>query len=190
MSNESKHSRDPDTIRDLPKPKQQLRDTVPEQVGVYVGPRPLAPTSDHRTIQIKPVLLASHLDPRRAPTELRLSVPPPLKRPSHGWLIPLGLVAIAAGALLASRWNVEKPSTSTQVPAEPASAAAAAPAPDTAEPSNAPALPASPPGALTSNALPANERSAPPEIAFTSLPTAPPPASAPPRKKKRDPWLE
>jgi hypothetical protein len=184
MSNESKYHREADTIRDLPKSRAkfepELRDTVPEQVGVYVGPRPLAPTAEHRTIQIKPVLLASHVDPRRAPTELRLYAPPKPRRRSPAWLVPLGLVAIAIGAMLAARWNGKAIPAPERLTTSPAAAVEMPKTPD-APAEDAPAR------NVTSEA----ERTAAPEVAFTALPTAPPAVpAAPARKKKRDPWLE
>jgi hypothetical protein len=162
--------RDTDTVRDLPRPERQIRDTVPEQQGVYFAPRPLAPTSDHRTIQIRPGLLASHVDPRRAPTELRLSAPPAPSRPLR-YLIPLAVLAVAAGAFLAAHL--------TEGPAG-ASSPSSPRAPEAAQRSQvaAPAPLVVTPGATV------QARSTPAPA------TASPSASAAPRKKTRDPWLD
>ena len=178
MSNESKDPRDSDTVRDLPKQRHVVRDTVPEQMGVYVAPRPLAPTSEHRTIQIKPVVLASHVDPRRAPTELRLSAPPPPRRRS-GWLIPLALLAIAFGAIVALRFTEPPPRAGTPAISGPKSDVPVEPRPLATSPGTATAL--NPPAG--SVAAP------PPEVELRSSPSAAPAPSAAP-KKKRDPWLE
>ncbi|HEY3496447.1 MAG TPA: hypothetical protein VGK73_17230 [Polyangiaceae bacterium] len=178
MANESKDPRDSDTVRDLPKPSHVIRDTVPEQAGVYVAPRPLAPSSDHRTIQIKPVLLASHVDPRRAPTELRLSAPPPPQpRPQRiGWLIPLALLAIALGVIVAIRVT-EEPGAPSGTAADPKST------PEVREGSVVTGA------GTTANSPPSTAETRPPEVEFRDLPSEPS-QSAAPRKKKRDPWLE
>lgn len=181
MSNESKDPRDSDTVRDLPKASHVLRDTVPEQAGVYVGPRPLAPTSDHRTIQIKPVVIASYLDPRRAPTELRMSAPPPPQPPPArhvGWLIPLALLAIALGVFLAIRVTDTPPASHstpgvTERKPEVDVSVASSPSHTTATATNAARVPAETPA-----------------VDVRSLPVAAPSQSATVRKKPRDPWLE
>lgn len=178
------HSNDPresDTVRDLPKASAPpIRDTVPEQAGVYHAPRPLAPTSDHRTIQIQRVLLAPGLDPRRAPTELRLSAPPPPPRGRGVWLLlPLGLLAVTLGAVAAMSWPTEPVSAPESTPAhapksEQPELGNQEPVPATAGPVRAPA-----------------QATAAPEVEFKALPVAPPAQqSALPRKKQRDPWLE
>lgn len=95
MSNQSRHSNAADTIPEVPVTALSS-DTLPDQAGVYVPPRPLAPLSDHRTIEINPVLLAAHVDPRRAPTELRL-VAPPRRGPHLLRLIGLGMLLGAGG---------------------------------------------------------------------------------------------
>jgi hypothetical protein len=173
MANDPRES---DTVRDLPRAKPQVRDTLPEQVGVYVAPRPLAPTSDHRTMQIKPVLIAPHLDPRRAPTELRMMAPPPPRRRLR-YLIPLALFAVALGAVLATQLTGDlgrgsPPDAQEPTPvseAKPANPAAAPPPRAAGETANGRVTPAAPAGAQA---------------------PAPPSASAAPRKKPRDPWLD
>jgi hypothetical protein len=181
MPSQPNDPRETDTVRDLPRPGSPvMRDTVPEQVGVYYAPRPLAPTSDHRTIQIKPVLLAPGLDPRRAPTELRLSAPPPPPRSRAVWLLlPLAVLAVTLGAVAAM--NVPTDLVVTPVPNTPAVSTSEA-----REQSNervaTPAADVRAPGASTAQ---------PTEVELKSLPALPPAQqSALPRKKKRDPWLE
>jgi hypothetical protein len=179
MSNASKNPRESDTVRDLPKPRHVLRDTVPEQAGVYVGPRPLAPTSDHRTIQIKPVVLASHVDPRRAPTELRLSAPPPPAPARHvGWLIPLALLAIALGVFLAIRVT----------DAPPVVPGISDPKSEGVGPRTSTANHATAGTATVTNAAP--DLAGTPAVDVRALPVVPPSQSATARKKPRDPWLE
>ena len=177
MSNDP---RDSDTVRDLPK-SGRIHDTVPEQANVYVAPRPLAPTSDHRTIQVKPVLISAFADPRRAPTELRLAAPPRLAPPPRRmrWLIPLALLAVAFGALLAVRFTGEP--GAAPVPA------ANAPAPEPVP--RSPHEPTAAAPAAAGPAAPVAARTAAEAVATAqSSATAAP--SAPTRKKQRDPWLE
>jgi hypothetical protein len=178
MPSQPNDPRETDTVRDLPRPGSPLiRDTVPEQHGVYYAPRPLAPTSDHRTIQIKPVLLAPGLDPRRALTELRLSAPPPPPRSRAVWLLlPLAVLAVTLGAVAAMNVPTEPVVT-------PASNTPAGPRREALEPSNAEV---SPPAAGAARAPGASTA-----VELKSLPVLPPAQqSALPRKKKRDPWLE
>jgi hypothetical protein len=97
-----------DTVPDLGLPARLgvSTDTVPEQAGVYVPPRPLASTSDHRTIEIAPVRLARDIDPRRAPTELRLSAPPARKQRRPVLLVLTMLLLMAVGGFFAARFVV------------------------------------------------------------------------------------
>lgn len=97
-----------DTIPELQSPGAAPVDVdaLPDHANVYVPPRELPQTSDHRTIQIKPVLLADHVDPRRAPTELRLPVLPleaPRKEPAP-WLLASSVVVVAIGSIAAAAW--------------------------------------------------------------------------------------
>jgi len=95
-----------DTIPEVPSPGGMPTETLPDHANVYVPPRELPQTSDHRTIQIKPVLLADHVDPRRAATELRLPVVPlePLRKEPAPWLLASSVVVVALGSIAAAAW--------------------------------------------------------------------------------------
>jgi len=181
-----------DTVPDLALPARLgvSTDTVPEQAGIYVPPRPLASPSDHRTIEIAPVRLARDIDPRRAPTELRLLSVPPRKQ---GWplvLVLSALLLIAVGGFFAARFAVAPSEPSVDV-------APVAPAPGVAPARTAP-LPAPKavivtPGPTATEAEPKLVPVTPAELGTRPRVPPPPPAreSAEPAKKKvREPWLE
>jgi hypothetical protein len=182
-----------DTVPDLTLPVRLgvSTDTVPEQAGVYVPPRPLASPSDHRTIEIAPVRLARDIDPRRAPTELRLLTAP---APKQGWplvLVLSALLLIAVGGFFAARFAV--------APSEPpVDVAPVAPTP-TVVPPPAPPPPSAKavivtPGPVAAETEPELVPVTPAELG--TRPKAPPPHPAsresaePPKKKVREPWLE
>jgi hypothetical protein len=200
-----------DTVPDLDLPARLgvSTDTVPEQAGIYVPPRPLASASDHRTIEIAPVRLAQDIDPRRAPTELRLSTPVRRSRTRPGLLVLGALLALALAVLLAVRLLVPRAHSLVEAPASsPAPEVVAAPspppqvvpplAPSPQVPAPHPSAPASG-GAIIvgppiSEALTPLESSTPPATSARPklLPPAPQlrdPAPAP-KKKPREPWLE
>jgi hypothetical protein len=182
-----------DTVPDLGLPARLgvSTDTMPDQAGVYVPPRPLASVSDHRTIEIAPVRLAREIDPRRAPTELRISPAPPRKQRRPLLLVLTVLLLVAVGGFFAARLVVKSPGPKAMLPrpapppvAVPAPAAPAATtvgesmstsAPATSEPAVVPVTPAD--LGLRSKAPP---------------PSAPAPraSSDPAKKKVREPWLE
>jgi hypothetical protein len=186
-----------DTVPDLALPARLgvSTDTLPEQAGVYVPPRPLASASDHRTIEIAPVRLAREIDPRRAPTELRLAVPPVRKQ---GWplvAVLSALLLLAVGGFFAARFVVA-PSTPEEPRAPTPSAPVVAPAPP------AP-VPTAPPVRVTPLApVPLATEPEPDLVPVTpddlvaqpkpAVPRAPAPreSAGAPKKKVRDPWLE
>jgi hypothetical protein len=109
-------------------------DTIPEQAGVYVPPRPLASLADHRTMDVKAIRLAAEVDPRQALTELRLEAPPRRRAPK-GWLVPVAFAVLAIG-FIALWWATPGPlplSATAAVPAPPPELAPGPP-PITAEP--------------------------------------------------------
>jgi hypothetical protein len=208
MANESRNNIF-DTIPEVPSPGAVPTEELPDHANVYVPPRELPQTSDHRTIQIKPVLLADHVDPRRAPTELRLPVLPlePLRKEPAPWLLASSVVVVAVGAIAAAAWlggwlpgvrppgGMEPMRQSTPLKAEDipvgpierseaADPAAAAGPIDTAPAQGPPAR-----GEGEANATPPEPVSTP-----TAMPLAPGAAprqnAARVRKKAPDPWLE
>jgi hypothetical protein len=186
-----------DTVPDLGLPARLgvSTDTMPEQAGVYVPPRPLASASDHRTIEIAPVRLARDIDPRRAPTALRLSAPPPGKKGRPLLAMLGGLLLLAVGGFFAARFVFTSAAPSAALP------------PSTLAPS--PPVPPPPPsaaktaGSVSVGAPLLTERQAEPELVPVTpaelgmrprRPSSPLPApresSDPPKKKVREPWLE
>jgi len=179
-------------------------DTLPEQAGVYVPPRPIAPLSDHRTMDVKAIRIAAEIDPRQALTQLRMQ-PPPRRRGSKALLVGAVLVALlVAGAYLG--FSVEQP-----LPLVTSPATAAAPAtPGTAAAAAATELAATATVAPLAAKAPPSEPSAPVASAARSEPppsTTPAPraaktaraagaagparkSAAPSAKIGRDPWLE
>jgi hypothetical protein len=192
-----------DTVPDLGLPLRLgvSTDTLPEQAGVYVPPRPLASASDHRTIEIQPVRLAQDIDPRRAPTELRLAAPPPRKQARPLFWVLTALLAIAVGGFFVARLVVSPPDAPSAAPG-PVPSPVAAPAP---QPAPAPTSGSIIVGAPISQE-PAEEPGPGPEAEPALVPVTPaelgarPKAAAPapsPRdsagaqkKKPREPWLE
>jgi len=203
MANESRNNLF-DTIPEVPTPGGVASEVLPDHANVYVPPRPLAQSSDHRTIQIKPVLLADHVDPRRAQTELRMSAPPlqPLRKDPAPWLLASSVAVVALGSIAAAAWfggwlpGVPAPGTS-----EPASQPAPLKAEDIPvaplEPEPVQAAPL-PPEPLQTPTAPvesdANAVSREPTSTSTAVPLAPGAAprqnAARVRKKAPDPWLE
>jgi hypothetical protein len=176
-----------DTVPDLDLPARLgvSTDTMPEQAGVYVPPRPLASASDHRTIEIAPVRLAQDIDPRRAPTELRLPAARP-RHPARSGLLVLGaLLAVAVGGFLAVRFLVP-PASSPSLPSPKVAPASPPPAPTTPSPVIV-GPPVSPPEADPEPATSAELGIRPKASPHASPPREPTPA---PKKKPREPWLE
>jgi len=180
-------------------------DTIPEQAAVYAPPRPLAPLADHRTMDVKAIRLAAAVDPRQAPTELRLSAP--ALRKDNSWIAPLLLALLAVGFI--GLWWVTPaplPLASPEMATKPATPAAVAPvlrplvppaapvdrAPRVVEPTVAPSLPGVVRPTTPSDATPASTLPAPgplPRATSGASPTTQPSATHRP-KQSRDPWLE
>jgi hypothetical protein len=186
-----------------PRKAQENSDTLPDQAGVYVPPRPVAAISEHRTMDIKAIRLAAELDPRQARTQLRMQAPRRRRRLSPFWIASIGVVLLlGVGTYVALMSEIPLPLTSSDQPEpeSPPRTAPAAPPADTLAPP-----PPSLPEHVDQQAAPVG--SAPAERASTGVTVraeplpAPTPASAepvpaprgtPPRKSKprRDPWLE
>jgi hypothetical protein len=189
-----------DTVPDLGLPARlgASTDTMPEQAGVYVPPRPLASVSDHRTIEIAPVRLAQEIDPRRAPTAIRLSPAIP-RKPRRPLLLVLSLLLVVAiVGFFAARLVVTSPAS----PAPSAlPAVAPRPAPPPVRAPAPPAIPVTTPESVATGASPVPEPEpevvpvTPSELVPRSK-ASPPPAPVPrassdtPKKKVREPWLE
>jgi hypothetical protein len=203
-----------DTVPDLGLPARlgASTDTMPDQPGVYVPPRPVASVSDHRTIEIAPVRLARDIDPRRAPTALRLPTVSSRKQRRPMLLVLTAMLLVAVVGFFAARLVV---SSSAPPPARPQ----AAPAPVRVEQPGAPVakgasssgagatvqkVDPAPPSLVTKPAE-SQSNSAPPISEPEVVPVAPAeivrpkaPSSVPaPRtssdtakKKVREPWLE
>jgi hypothetical protein len=175
----------------------QTSDTLPDQAGVYVPPRPVAPLSDHRTMDIKAIRLAAELDPRQARTQLRMQAPRRRRRWSPFWFASIGLgVLLGVGVYLAFLSDMPLPLFSSDQRAEPpAQPAVLVEQPlDTVAPSPRAPPELAPRTAGTATATPAptsEELTTPVEPPARAAP-APTQRSAPPRKSKprRDPWLE
>jgi hypothetical protein len=208
MANESRNNLF-DTIPEIPTPGGPPSEALPDHANVYVPPRELPQTSDHRTIQIKPVLLADHVDPRRAPTELRLPVLPlePLPKEPAPWLLASSVAVVAIGSIAAAAWlggwlpgvrapgEVESAPPSTplkaeDIPAAPIEKLAPAEPPGAAEPIET-AKAQSPPARVVGEP---NATRPEPISNPTAMPLAPGAAprqnAARVRKKAPDPWLE
>lgn len=185
-----------DTVPDLALPARLgvSTDTLPEQAGVYVPPRPLASASDHRTIEIAPVRLAREIDPRRAPTELRLSPPPPPKQARSLVLVLSALLIVAVGGFFAARYAVtpSEPLVVSPPMPVPTSVVQVPPVARTAESAVVvPALPAAPTAAPQAEPELVPVTPAELDAASKPAPARPPPRdSAEPKKKVREPWLE
>ena len=182
-------------------------DTIPEQAAVYAPPRPLAPLADHRTMDVKAIRLAAAVDPRQAPTELRLSAPP--LRKDNSWVAPLLLALLAVGfiglwwvtpaplPLASPEPPAKQPTPPTGLPAaQPLvpvpGAATAAPVPRVLEPAALPSPPVGAQAVTPSAATPAATEPAPGPFPRATTGAAPTPQpSAPHRPKQgRDPWLQ
>jgi hypothetical protein len=181
-------------------------DTIPEQAAVYAPPRQLAPLADHRTMDVKAIRLAAAVDPRQAPTELRLPVPP--LRKDNSWIAPLVLALLAIGFI--GLWWVTpaplplaspEPPVTLGAPAAvvprvqpvaPVPAATAEPAPPVLEPTATPGAPVDARSAIPPVATPVSPAPTPdpvPRATSGAAPATQP--SAPQRPKQgRDPWLE
>jgi hypothetical protein len=194
-----------DTVPDAGVPAHRgSSDTLPEQAGIYVPPRPLASISDHRTIEVEPVRLAREIDPRRAPTELRLT--PPVRGRSWPWAFAAVLLAALLALYVFSFRDgarpapLASPASPGQAPAEPTTVGSPVP-PSVADP-----VVAGSPTPGTAQADPAPPRASPPVDPPTTEPvkvkelvpvrqasSAPPEASTKTEPKKgrgREPWLE
>jgi hypothetical protein len=194
-------------------------DTIPEQAGVYVPPRPLASLSDHRTMDVKAIRLAAEVDPRQALTELRLEAPLRRRTPK-GWLVPVAFAVLAIG-FIALWWATPGQLPLSSTSAVPASPPEVAPGPLTTSAEPAPVVEPAPlggPGPLARDvaprapattapatssplavpartaALPSSMSAALPGAAASASapnPSTAPASSAPHRPKGgRDPWLE
>lgn len=200
-----------DTIPEVPSPAGVPTDTLPDHANVYVPPRELPQTSDHRTIQIKPVLLADHVDPRRAATELRLPVVPlePMRKEPATWLLASSVAVVALGSIAAAAWfGGWLPGTHApeRVDGKSPSALKAEDIPVTsiekAAPIEAPTAPiqtatsqvAPPPTTLAPADSEANASTPEPTSSPTAMPlatgAAPRQNAARVRKKAPDPWLD
>ena len=152
MTDESHNLRDPATRSDARKvpavednaatirttPVQVDPNALPDQASHYVAPRPVARASEHKTIDMVPVRLAPHINPRHAPTQ-RVSVVPRRRGGStlllSGAAAALVLLLIALGGM---RWKARAavPASSARVlasswaPEGPAPAVAAIRAPE------------------------------------------------------------
>jgi hypothetical protein len=186
-----------------PRKAQENSDTLPDQAGVYVPPRPVAAISEHRTMDIKAIRLAAELDPRQARTQLRMQAPRRRRRVSPFWIASIGVVLLlGVGTYVALMSEIPLPSSGQSEPEPPPRTAPALPPADTLAPPP-PSLPenvdkqAAPSAPV--DAAPAERASAGVTARAEPLPaptpaTAEPPAAprATPRKSKarRDPWLE
>ena len=197
-----------DTIPEVPTPGGVPTDTLPDHANVYVPPRELPQTSDHRTIQIKPVLLADHVDPRRAATELRLPVVPlePLRKEPAPWLLASSVLVVAVGSIAVAAWlggwlpGVRAPGSADSGPASAPLKAEDIPSPPLEKP--APLEPPAAAGPIETAPAPApppteaelNATAPEPVSTPTAMPLAPGAAprqnAARVRKKAPDPWLE
>jgi hypothetical protein len=169
-------------------------DTIPEQAGVYVPPRPLASLADHRTMDVKAIRLAAEVDPRQALTELRLEAPPRRRAPK-GWLIPVAFAVLAIG-FIALWWATPGPLPLSATAAAPPPELAPGPPPITAEP--APVItpapleepsslsrdvgPRAPENSVTATPAPARPSTlaTPARPSTLATPASPPRAAAPP----------
>ena len=183
-------------------------DTLPEQAGVYVPPRTIAPLSEHRTMDVKAIRIAAEIDPRQALTQLRMQ-PPPRRRSGTPTLVGYALLfsLLVAGTYLA--FAPDKPLPLVTAPTPGQAAVPALPAAK-ASPESARPVPAAAPAVMTP-AAPVAEK------ASLREPAAPPAASPEPEpaptrvrapkaskgsaprprqgaaqsgKVARDPWLE
>lgn len=184
-----------DTVPDLGLPARLgvSTDTVPEQAGVYVPPRPLASAADHRTIEIAPVRLAQDIDPRRAPTELRLAAPPPRRRTKPLFFVLSALLVVAVVGFFAARLAVAPTHQAAPAPPPPP-----APVATIAEPPAPPAAPTSA-SVTVGEPLPTEPVEEAELVPVTpadlglrskSPPPAPRATASTPKKKVREPWLE
>ena len=168
---------------------EEAGDTIPEQAGVYIPPRPVASLSEHRTMDVKAIRLAAEVDPRQALTELRLQAPP-LRRKSP-WLAPLALASLALG-FIGVWWITPGPLPLQTEPAPSEPMVAPELGPRALPPPVATAAPLPSP-AVAARELPDSARP-PVAAAPSSSATAPVPAAHPSAKQHpkpaRDPWLE
>jgi hypothetical protein len=195
MSNDSKDGSEKDrnapTVREL-SPRVTPKDTLPDVIGEYVPPRPLPEVSQHRTLDLRSVRVSPELDPRRAPTELRLASPP--RAGSSGrWLAAGVVVLVGIAVLMVIRAFAP---SSGFVPAPVASPATPVPLVE-APTARATAFAVPTPAAAASVAPSRSEPAVPREPPATRV-EAPAAASAAPKastarepeKKRREPWLE
>lgn len=184
-----------DTVPDLGLPARLgvSTDTVPEQAGVYVPPRPLASASDHRTIEIAPVRLARDIDPRRAPTALRLPPPPPGRQRRPLLIVLGGLLLLAVGGFFAARFVVTSAGPSAGLP-PPAPSPVAAPTPPRPTATTTASISVGAPLLTEREVEPVLVPVTPAELGTRPKTSSPVPApresSDAPKKKVREPWLE
>ena len=187
-SDGSEKDRNAPTVRDLKGPSVP-GDTMPDIVGLYVPPRPLPETTQHRTIDIKPVRLSAETDPRQFRTERRLVSPSRRERRLPVlWLVG-GLAILLALGAWALLQKPSSPSALTPAPVRSAPVPIAASAAAQLAPVRLSA---------TSLAAPAPPRtvvpppSAPPAAQGPEAPAAAPKAGSArdTQKKRKDPWLE
>lgn len=176
-------------------------DTLPEQANVYVPPRPLAPLSDHRTMDVKAIRIAAELDPRQAKTQLRMMVPVHRQRGLPLFIVGSAIVLALFGVVIymaiarpgpAPLATPAAPPMMQAPTADPLAAPAATPgAPATAAPT--------PPSAPDPTSVPTEPVTATsPPSAPRATTSAPSPRAKPavrpsaPHKPKvtREPWLE
>jgi hypothetical protein len=168
-------------------------DTLPEQAGVYVPPRPIPSLSDHRTMDVKAIRIAAEHDPRQALTQLRMQ-PPPRRR---SWAMLIGVVSatVGLGSVLYLGLMSSKPlplagstAASPAVPPLPPAPTVSPPPVEANLPP--PALPPSVVSALPSATSTGAAR--PPKAVKGGTLAAPHPrrGPTPSAKVSRDPWLE
>jgi hypothetical protein len=189
-------------------------DTLPDQAGVYVPPRPVASISEHRTMDIKAIRLAAELDPRQARTQLRMQAPRRRRRRlSPFWIASLGVVALlGVGTYIALVNEAPLPLVSSEQRAPEVTEQPALPevTEQPALPTGAPIDTVAPPpplsevagkqaGAAPLELLPPEHPPAEePPVTEPTVPASaraaaePAPRPSPPRKSKarQDPWLE
>jgi hypothetical protein len=175
---------------------QQNSDTLPDQAGVYVPPRPVAQLSDHRTMDIKAIRVAAELDPRQARTQLRMQAPRRRRRWSPFWVASIGLgVLLGVGVYFAFLSDMPLPLISSDQRAEPPAQPAILieqPIDTVAPPPPLPVVAPSTAGTATATPARTSEEVTPTAEPAVRAAPAPTQRSAPPRKSKprRDPWLE
>jgi hypothetical protein len=75
----------PSTLRSIDAADAVSPDSEDPLHPVYCEAQPLVAVSDHKTIEIETIKLADDIDPRKLPTELRLSRPTSVHPPDSNW---------------------------------------------------------------------------------------------------------